>query len=140
MTAAETSTCPGSAPCRAQAGSEWCMLCQLSPSESSARGHKLVARSQRRVVNGRVPITWHSELTLQVTCCSTATRTSPAHSRAVSAPCPPPAAQPAANGSPSDIAHLPAVTVLEVAYFEASPGDDNVVLLYGFPYGIHSSA
>jgi pimeloyl-ACP methyl ester carboxylesterase len=32
------------------------------------------------------------------------------------------------------------VAVLEVAYFEASPGDDDVFLLHGFPYGIHSSA
>ena len=41
---------------------EWCMLCQLSPSESMAGGHKLVAQSWRRVVNGRVPITWHSPM------------------------------------------------------------------------------
>ena len=82
------------------------MLCQLSPSESRARGHKLVARSQRRVVKGRVPITWHSELTLQVTCCSKVTRTSPAHNRAASAACQlPPMAQPKANGSPSETAH-----------------------------------
>jgi len=32
------SICRGSAPWRAQAGSEWCMLCQLSPSESRADG------------------------------------------------------------------------------------------------------
>ena len=82
------------------------MLCQLSPSESRARGHKLVARSHRRVVKGRVPITWHSELTLQVTCCSKVTRTSPAHNRAASASCQlPPIAQPKANGSPSETAH-----------------------------------
>jgi hypothetical protein len=85
MTAAEISICRGSAPWRAQAGSEWCMLCQLSPSESRAGGHKLVAQSWRRVVNGRVPITWHVGLTLQVTCCTKVTRTSPAHSRVPSA-------------------------------------------------------
>ena len=57
-------------------------------------------------MNGRVPITWHSELTLQVTCCSKVTRTSPAHSRVPSAACQlPPIAQPAANGSPSETAH-----------------------------------
>jgi hypothetical protein len=106
MTAAEISICQGSAPCLAQAGSEWCMLCQLSPSESRARGHKLVARSQRRVVNGRVPIMWHSELTLQVTCCSKVTRTRPAQSRAASAARQlPPIAQPAAKGSPSETTH-----------------------------------
>jgi hypothetical protein len=33
---------------------EWCMSCQLSPSESRAGGHKLVAQSWRRVVNGRI--------------------------------------------------------------------------------------
>jgi hypothetical protein len=45
ITAAEMSTWPGSAPCRAQAGSEWCMLCQLSPNDTRARGHRFVARS-----------------------------------------------------------------------------------------------
>src|SRR5207237_2847577 len=69
----EISICRGSAPRRTQAGSEWRMLCQLSPSESRASGHKLVARSWRRVVNGRAPTTWHTELTLQVTCCSQVT-------------------------------------------------------------------
>jgi hypothetical protein len=76
---------PRSAPCRAQEGSEWCMLCQLSPNETRARGHRFVARSWRRVANGRLPNTWHREFTLQVTCCSTATRTSPAHSSAARA-------------------------------------------------------
>ena len=94
ITAAEMSTWPWSAPCRAQPGSEWCMLCQLSPNDTRASGHRLVARSWRRVANGRVPNTWHSELTLQVTCCSTAIRTSPAHSSAARAVLPGAADQP----------------------------------------------
>ena len=106
ITAAEMSTWPGSAPCRAQAGSEWCMLCQLSPNDTRASGHRLVARSWRRVAKGRLPKTWHSELTLQVTCCSTATRTRPAHSSAASAACQvPPISHPAANGSARETAH-----------------------------------
>ena len=76
------------------------MLCQLSPNDTRASGHRLVARSCCRVVKGRLPNTWHSELTLQVTCCSTVTRTSPAHrSPSSAARQVPPISHPAPNGS-----------------------------------------
>jgi hypothetical protein len=67
MTAAEGSSRPRSTPWRALVGSAWWRLCQLSPNESRARGHRLVARSWRRVRNGRSPIRWQREFTLQVT-------------------------------------------------------------------------
>src|SRR4029077_10429284 len=106
ISSADRSIWPRSTPCRAQAGSEWCMLCQLSPSDSTASGHKLVARSWRRVVKGRLPSRVHREFTLQVTCCSRKTRTSPAHTSASSAASQvPPSAHPAANGSASDTTH-----------------------------------
>jgi hypothetical protein len=48
ITAAEMSTWPGSAPFRAQPGSEWCMLCQLSNSCGLLPFSGLLRRSRRR--------------------------------------------------------------------------------------------
>ncbi len=57
-------------------------------------------------MNGRLPNMWHSELTDQVTCCSRATRASPAYSSGVRAVYQvPPIAHPAPNGSASEAAH-----------------------------------
>ena len=39
---------PRRTPCRAQVGSAWCRLCQVSPKDRIASGQKLAARSRRR--------------------------------------------------------------------------------------------
>ena len=87
MVRAEKSICPRSTPCRAQVGSAWCRLCQLSPNDRIASGQKLVALSPSRSSNGRSPTTWQIELIAQVTWCSSEIRTSPAQKNALSAPC-----------------------------------------------------
>src|ERR1700761_3503403 len=58
-----------------------------------ASGQKLVARS--REANGRLPTTWQTELTDQVTWCSSATRIRPAQKKAVTAPAHEPVTSPA---------------------------------------------
>src|SRR5580698_4777687 len=63
---------------------------------------------------------WHSELTLQVTCCNTVTRTSPAHRSPSSAVRQlPPISQPAPNGSARDRTHR-AGNAAEIARMERS--------------------
>jgi hypothetical protein len=52
---AEMSSWRGLAPCGTRAGPEWRVLCRLSRTTPG------------RVARGRLPGTWHSELTLQVT-------------------------------------------------------------------------
>src|SRR6185312_8931923 len=84
MVRAEMSNWPRSTPCRAQVGSAWWLLCQDSPKLRIASGQKFAERS--REAYGRSPIMWHTELIDQVTWCSTQTRTSEAHRKAVSAP------------------------------------------------------
>src|SRR5579859_4558783 len=96
---AVASSCPGRIPCRAQVGSAWCPLCQLSPSDGRARAQTLVARS--RLWNGRSPIRWQIELTDQVTWCSTVMRTIPAQNSAVSAPVQVPVTAPPTNAGTS---------------------------------------
>ena len=77
------------------------MLCQLSPSDTIASGHRLVLRSA--VPSDRRPNVWHNELTDQVTWWRNAIRTRPAQRRAVSAPTRvPDSAKPIPNGIASE--------------------------------------
>ena len=68
MSRALVSTWPRSTPWRAQVGSAWCRLCQLSPIEMIASGQTLAERS--RVLKGRLPKVWQMLLIDQVTWCS----------------------------------------------------------------------
>src|SRR5437764_7732952 len=79
------SICPLSTPCRAQVGSAWCRLCQDSPKDAMASQDTFLALSL--TVNSSLPNVWQIELIDQVTCCSSAIRTSPAQNSAVTAPC-----------------------------------------------------
>ena len=70
---------PRRAPWRAQVGWAWWTLCQLSPRDTMASGHRFVLRSA--VSSDRQPKVWHSELTDQVTWWRSAIRTRPAHNQ-----------------------------------------------------------
>ena len=65
MSHAEGSTMPRRTSWRAQVGWAWWTLCQLSPRDTMANGHKLVLRSG--VGSERRPKVWQSEFTDQVT-------------------------------------------------------------------------
>src|SRR5258708_254732 len=86
MVRAEMSTWPRSTPWRADVGSAWCRLCQLSPKLRIASGQKFAALSPLRSSNGRSPTTWQIELIDQVMWCRNDTRTRPAQKNAHSAP------------------------------------------------------
>ena len=60
------------------------MLCQFSPKDTTASGHRLVLWSVDP--SDWRPNVWHSELIDQVTWWSRAIRTSPAHTSAIRAP------------------------------------------------------
>src|SRR6266700_7262057 len=106
MTRALGSSCPFSAPCRAQVGSAWCRLCQDSPKDAIAIQDTFLDLS--RTSNSSLPKVWQMELMAQVTWCSSATRTRLAQKKAVSAPCQDiPHSPPISGGSSSDTATSP---------------------------------
>src|SRR6266581_2029394 len=84
MTRALGSSCPRSAPCRAQVGSAWCRLCHDSPNDATASQATL--RDLSRTTKSSLPKVWQIELIDQVTWCSRQIRTRLAQKNAVSAP------------------------------------------------------
>src|SRR3981081_357662 len=84
MSRAAGSTCPLSAPCRAQVGAGGGMLCQDSPNDRIAS--QLTFRDLSRTSNSSLPNVWHTELIDQVTWCRNAIRTRLAQKNAVRAP------------------------------------------------------
>src|SRR5215469_10642115 len=99
MTRALESTWPRNAPCRAQVGSEWCMLCQDSPLERTLSHQTLPAWSLVR--NGLLPATWQIELMDQVTWWNRPIRTIVAQKKTATAPCQDMVSRPPASGGSS---------------------------------------
>src|SRR6266436_6278631 len=84
MARAAMSTCPFSAPCRAQVGSAWCRLCQDSPKDRMASQETFLDLS--RTSNSSLPKVWQIELIDQVMWCRNAILTRLAQKNAVTAP------------------------------------------------------